>query len=74
MNAAACMRCRADAAGMASSGDPPTSSQTAIHKDGAVLLGAANVRWCMGSNTCIGGRIGMDFLRWASMLASMAVQ
>ncbi|KAK9268577.1 hypothetical protein L1049_000331 [Liquidambar formosana] len=50
---------------------PPTSSQAAIHKAGAVFLGAAKTKRCMGSKTASGGRIGMAFLRWASMSASM---
>lgn len=74
MNAAACMRCRADAEATASDWEPPTSSQAATHNAAAVVRGAANVRWCMGSNTETGSLIGMDFLRWASMSESMEAQ
>lgn len=74
MNAATFMRCIAEAASIASSDRPPTSSQAATHKADAVVLGAENVRYCMGSKTESGGLIGMDFLRWVSMLEFMESQ
>lgn len=72
--AAACMRCMADAAARAWLRSPPVSSQAATHKADAAVVGAAKVRWCMGSKTVSGGLIGMAFLRYVPMSASMEAQ
>lgn len=43
------MRCMAEAAAMAWSRWPPTSSHAAMQRTGAAVRGAAKIRWCMGS-------------------------
>lgn len=67
----ACMRWSAAAASMAWALLPPTSSHAATQRAGAELLGAASVKWCNGSKTESGSRMGMTALRWQSILSLM---